>query len=186
MDICLSIPEWVHTAIEWTSPLPDPTDRIQLAIDMGYENVRQGEGPFSAILFSRETWLPVTAGVNLVLRNQQSFMHAEMTAIAMAQNKLHTFDLSPYNLELVCSCEPCMMCLGGIYWSGVKSIAYSGTTQHATQIGFDEGDKPTNWHEKAQKRGLCVTGPLLPEKGNLLLTAYKEANGIIYSPSASL
>lgn len=185
MNIPITIPDWIEKAISWETPLPHLNDRILLALEIASQNIQRGEGPFAAILFSQETHLPVAAGVNLVLQNQQSFMHAEITAILIAQHHFKTYDLSLQNLELVCSCEPCMMCLGGIYWSGVRGLAYSATTQHATAIGFDEGDKLLNWHTQAQKRGLHVRGPVLPEKGNALLTAYQEANGIIYSPSAS-
>ena len=45
------------------SSAPRKKDRIQLALEIGYQNISHGEGPFPALLFSQETWLPVAAGV---------------------------------------------------------------------------------------------------------------------------
>ena len=61
---------------------------------------------------------------NSVVGEQCSHNHAEMNAIKSAEKKLSTYDLSKYNLSLYVTSEPCIMCLGGIMWSGIKAVYY--------------------------------------------------------------
>lgn len=83
-----------------------------------------------------------------MLSSGQSFAHAEMTAIAAAQRKTGRIDLAGF--ELVSSCEPCVMCFGGILWSGVSALLYGAPGRMAAETGFDEGDKVPDWHNSLE------------------------------------
>ncbi len=39
---------------------------------------------------------------------------------------------------LYTSCEPCPMCLGAIYWSGIRKVVYSCDRTDAESAGFSD------------------------------------------------
>ena len=76
-----------------------------------------GSGPFAAAIYDAEGNL-VAKMPNTVTLDNCSHNHAEMNAIKAAEEKLGTYDLSPFHLKLYSTSEPCLMCMGGIMWSG--------------------------------------------------------------------
>ena len=83
----------------------------------------KGSGPFVAAIYDDKGNLIVKVA-NSVVNEHCSNNHAEMNAIKEAEKKLGTYDLAPYNLSLYVTAEPCMMCIGGIMWSGIKNVYY--------------------------------------------------------------
>ena len=71
-----------------------------------------------------------------VYRPHGTTVDAEVNAIRVACDRLHTFDLS--GCEIYCSCEPCPMCLGAIYWARLDHIYYANNRKAAASIGFDD------------------------------------------------
>ena len=72
-----------------------------------------------------------------------------------------------------------MMCLGGIMWSGIKSVFYGVPSDTVEKItGFDEGFKP-NWFHEFNKRGIAVYGNIETDLGKQVLQEYAK-NGKIY------
>jgi len=140
-----------------------------------------GCGPFYAAVVDGEGRI-VSETANNVVSSGISHGHAEMNAIAEAERRLGTWNLSGKGLTLFTTAEPCMMCLGGILWSGIERVVYGVSTQSVERItGFDEGFKPS-WHEEFKKRGIAVEGPMLEEVGEAVLSAYMARQGLIYSP----
>lgn len=183
MQLSFKLPDWL---IDFETSLPisrKVEDRVAMTLELTRRNLQEGSGgPFGAIIFERKTCKPVAAGVNLVVSSGFSLFHAEVIAILRAQDKLKTYDLSTYNLEMVASCEPCIMCHGALLWSGIHSLVYSADKEDAENIGFDEGDKPHNWRSLFGKRKIMVLGPILREEGKQLLKDYADGNGTIYNP----
>lgn len=98
-----------------------------------------------------------------------------MNAIKAAEKALNTFDLSSANLSLYVTAEPCMMCLGGIMWSGIKAVYFGVPSKRVEEItGFDEGFKP-NWFDEFKKRGIAVYGNIESEAGEEVLRSYVAA-----------
>ncbi len=109
-------------------------DIMREAIFLADNNVRNGGGPFGAVIV--KDGKVVATGVNRVTANNDPTAHAEVSAIRNACKKLKTFDLS--GCEIYSSCEPCPMCLGAIYWSRIKKIYYGNSKADAKDIGFDD------------------------------------------------
>ena len=107
---------------------------MQMAIDLSLENVRNGGGPFGAVIAKDGKVL--ATGVNRVTANNAPTAHAEVSAIREACRKIQHFKLE----DCVCypSCEPCPMCLSALYWAGVKAIFYANTKEDADSIGFGD------------------------------------------------
>lgn len=121
---------------------------MQRAIDLAVENVRNGGGPFGAVI-ARGGEI-VAEGVNRVTSQHDPTAHAEVQAIRKACAKLNTFDLT--GLDIYASCEPCPMCLGAIYWAHLDHLYFAGTKDDAARIGFDDAfiykELPLPIHER--------------------------------------
>lgn len=107
---------------------------MQMAIDASIENVRNGGGPFGAVIV--KDGKVVATGVNRVTANNDPTAHAEVSAIRNACQALGTFKLN--GCIIYTSCEPCPMCLSAIYWSGIQKIYYGNTAIDAKDIDFDD------------------------------------------------
>jgi guanine deaminase len=115
------------------------TDRekhfMHLAIEESKNGMLAGHGgPFGCVIVKNDEI--VGRGHNQVLCNNDPTAHAEVVAIRNACANLGTFQLT--GCEIYCSCEPCPMCLGAIYWARPDKIFYANTKQDAAAIGFDD------------------------------------------------
>ncbi|MCQ2562241.1 MAG: nucleoside deaminase [Alphaproteobacteria bacterium] len=143
--------------------------------------INKGHGPFLAAIYDSKGNL-VAKATNNVVNKSCSNNHAEMNVIKLAEQKLGTYDLSSYNLSLYVTSEPCMMCLGGIMWSGIKAIYYGVPSNRVTKItGFDEGFTQ-NWHKEFKKRGITVYGQIEQDAGEKILKDYVAQGHTIYKP----
>ena len=142
----------------------------------------KGAGPFVAAIYDDKGNLIVKVA-NSVVNEHNSNNHAEMNAIKAAEKHFGTYNLSPYNLSLYVTAEPCMMCLGGIMWSGIKAVYYGVPSEDVEKItGFDEGFKP-HWFNEFKKRGITVYGNIEPELGRKELYRYMNDGKEVYKPS---
>jgi tRNA(Arg) A34 adenosine deaminase TadA len=141
--LTIALPEWVPAVVAAApAPLVTPEARMRLAIALARENVARGGGPFGAVLVEEESGRVVAPGVNLVVPLSCSLAHAEMVAIAIAQQLAGNYDLGAPGLptlQLVTSTEPCAMCLGAIPWSGITSLVCGADADAAERIGFYNG-----------------------------------------------
>ena len=143
---------------------------------------QNGSGPFVAAVYDSKGHQLVKVA-NSVVNEQCSNNHAEMNAIKAAEAKLNTYDLAPYNLKLYVTAEPCIMCVGGIMWSGIKEVYYGVPSKTVEKItGFDEGFKP-HWFKEFKKRGIIVYGNIEPKLGERELHNYMKAGKEVYKPS---
>ena len=109
-------------------------DFMRLAIELAVENIKNGGGPFGAVIV--KDGAVVATGANRVTANNDPTAHAEVCAIRAACTKLGTFDLS--GCVIYTSCEPCPMCLGAIYWAHIDKIYYGANQQDAASVDFDD------------------------------------------------
>ncbi|NOZ47113.1 MAG: nucleoside deaminase [Chlorobi bacterium] len=132
---------------------------MQEAIRLSRENIKNGGGPFGAVIVKNNKIIAKAA--NKVTKNNDPTAHAEVLAIRAASKKLNNFDLS--GCTIYTSCEPCPMCLGAIYWARLDKIYFGNNKSDAKNIGFDDSfiyeeiEKP--YHARKIK-----TIQLLPEE----------------------
>jgi tRNA(Arg) A34 adenosine deaminase TadA len=157
---------------------------MRLAIELARQNVvRRTGGPFGAAVFEAAGGMLVSVGVNLVEASNCSLAHAEMIAIALAQQALGHYDLGAAGTyELVTSVEPCAMCLGAIPWSGLRRVVCGAHGEDAAAIGFDEGVKPADWIGALRQRGIEVIRDMEREDARAVLQQYGQTGGLIYTP----
>lgn len=183
--VTVKLPQWVDGLADWSQPLPDDETRTALAIRLASENVARGSGgPFGALVCRRDTGEVVGAGVNQVMPQKNSLLHAEIMALMVAQHKVDSHVLNapgfpPY--DLVSSCDPCAMCLGAALWSGIGRIVTSALKEDATAIGFDEGPVFEASWRYLEDRGIEVRRGVLRREGIAVLQRYQDEGGVIYN-----
>jgi len=160
---------------------------MRFAIELARENVaRRTGGPFGAAVFEAAGGRLVSVGVNLVEASNCSMAHAEMIAIALAQQAVGHYDLGAAGVyELATSVEPCAMCLGAIPWSGLRRIVCGARGEDAAAIGFDEGAKPADWVGELHQRGIEVVRDVRRDNARAVLQQYAQTGGLIYNPGQS-
>lgn len=110
-------------------------EHMREAIRLSMENVESGKGgPFGAVIV--KDGVIIARGANEVTSTNDPTAHAEVVAIRKACKELGSFQLD--DCEIYCSCEPCPMCLGAIYWARPKAIYYANTKTDAAAIDFDD------------------------------------------------
>jgi guanine deaminase len=108
---------------------------MQRAIALALKNVQSSHGgPFGALVV--KDGKIIAEATNSVAPTNDPTAHAEMVAIRESCKKLRTFQLA--GCEIYGSCEPCLMCLGAIYWSRLDRIYFAATAADAAKAGFDD------------------------------------------------
>jgi len=111
-----------------------PLDFMRQAIALALENVRNGGGPFAAVIAKNGAL--IATGANRVTATNDPTAHAEVVAIREACKRLESFQLN--HCELFTTCEPCPMCLGAIYWARPGKVFYAASAADAAAAGFDD------------------------------------------------
>jgi tRNA(Arg) A34 adenosine deaminase TadA len=107
---------------------------LRRAIEIASANINTGGGPFGAVIVKDDKI--ISEAGNRVVVNTDPTAHAEILAIRDASSFLKTHQLN--ECILYSSCEPCPMCLGAIYWAGIKKVVYSSDRTDAEVAGFSD------------------------------------------------
>lgn len=133
---------------------------MRRAIALSEKSVKTGGGPFGAVI--ARGGVVVAEASNSVTIDDDPTAHAEVNAIRMACRGLKTFDLS--GCDIYCSCEPCPMCLGAIYWARLDRVYYANDRKDAARIGFADNFIYDELMIDPDKRNKQFS-VLLPEEG---------------------
>lgn len=145
---------------------------MRRACRLSEESVKKGGGPFGAVI-ARHGVVVAEASNSVTLDNDPT-AHAEVNAIRTACQRLRTFKLD--DCAIFCSCEPCPMCLGAIYWAGISKIYYSNNRKDAAAIGFsDDFIYEEIMRDRQDRRKPIVE--LLPEEGKRAFELWSSDKG---------
>ena len=183
-SLVIKAPAWMVAVARGAHPCPTDEEKMDLVLALARENVRRNRGgPFAAAVFEQSSGKVVGAGVNLVVPEKNSVLHAEVVAIMLAEKAVGSFHLrgGRRRYELVSSCAPCAMCLGAVLWSGVARLVYGAATQDARRIGFDEGPVFPQSLAYLRKAGMTITPHVRRREACEILLAYQRQGGLIYN-----
>ncbi|GAB3319386.1 nucleoside deaminase [Haliea atlantica] len=174
------LPDWLAALNRGRRHFDSDAAAMQLAVVAAERNIVEGGGPFGAVVLGPDGQLLAVAA-NRVLPARCSLWHAEMLAMALAQERIGSHDLGSVGpCSLYTTCAPCAMCFGAIPFAGLHRLVCAAATEDAEAVGFDEGAKPDNWVSALETRGIAVTLGVLAEQGRALLQSYQRAAGAIY------
>ncbi len=143
---------------------------MRRAIAIALENVRNGGGPFGAVIVRDGSLL--AEGVNRVTATNDPTAHAEVVAIRAACTKLAAFQLN--GCDLYTTCEPCPMCLGAIYWARPARVFFASSAGDAAAAGFDDAFIYDELYLPFASREIPMT-QLLREESLPIFTAWKNS-----------
>lgn len=94
---------------------------VRQAIDLAREARAAGNHPFGALLVLDGQ--VVLRARNTVRTDRDPTAHAETNLVAEAIRVLEPDRIR--RSVLYTSCEPCAMCVGEMYWAGIRSVVYA-------------------------------------------------------------
>ena len=177
------LPAWVAAAVDFAVRYPSHDAQVALAIALARGNVEHATGgPFGAAVFDADGKL-VAVGVNRVEPLGSSLAHAEIVALAGAQQKLQRARINAdgRRYTLATSAQPCCQCYGAIVWAGIDELLIAARTRDTeTLAGFDEGPLPPDWSGQLERRGIRVQRDIRRDAARAVLAAYSKRGGPRY------
>jgi len=141
--------------------MTDDAKHIRRAIDLARRARERGNHPFGAVLVVDDAI--VLEAENTVVTENDPTHHAELNLVQDAWRRLPAETIR--RSTLYTSTEPCPMCTGAIFWSGIRRVVFS---LPALELGAMAGDKfcrPCG--ELFDRAGVKteVSGPILADEG---------------------
>ncbi len=175
-QVHLTLPAWIHEAVDPQVVCTDDAARIGLAIELSRLNVAHATGgPFGAAIFDEVSGRLLGVGVNRVLPQACSVAHAEMMAFMTAQARTQRVRLNEDGAKVVLatSSQPCCMCYGATFWAGIDTLLIGARAQDVmTLTAFDEGPLPADWIGELGRRGVAVRRDIARERACEVLRTY--------------
>ena len=112
---------------------------LERAIELSRQSRTNGNHPFGALLILDGQI--VLESENSVGTTGDATGHAETNLVRLASMKFSRADLA--RASLYSSCEPCAMCSGAIYWSGIGRLVYALSEEGLHGITGDNPQNPT-------------------------------------------
>jgi tRNA(Arg) A34 adenosine deaminase TadA len=187
-QVHLTLPAWVHDAVDTSRAYPGDADKVALAVALSRGNVEHASGgPFGAVVFGPGDRI-VAVGVNRVLPHSCSVAHAEMMAYMLAQQRTQRARLNrdandaPVGpITLATSSQPCCQCYGATIWAGIDRLLIGARAEDVMALTeFDEGPLPADWIGELEKRGIAVTRDIERDAACAVLRMYGEDGGSRY------
>lgn len=128
------------------SPIPAGVSELDLqllrqSIELAEEAKARGRHPFAALVADRDGKIVASAGNNSMPPEGDPTQHAELAAAAQAARLLGPQELA--ECTLYTSAEPCCMCAGAIYWTGIGRVVYALSEHALLALTGDHPENPT-------------------------------------------
>lgn len=149
-----------------TMERPEDIALLRVAIDVARRSRERGDHPFGAILVGPDGAILLEA-MNTCGTQGDRTGHAERNLMTEASKTYDVAFLS--KCTMYTSAEPCAMCAGSVYWTGVGRVVHGMSEQALKElIGPDPEnltmDLPCRTVFAAGQRCVEVVGPLLGEE----------------------
>jgi tRNA(Arg) A34 adenosine deaminase TadA len=143
---------------------------LRRSIEVAKSAREKGNHPFGAVLADENGEVLLEAENNVVTERDITG-HAETNLVREASKDYNQEDL--LKCTLYASTEPCPMCAGAIYWSGIGRVVFGLSQKSLYQgvLGGDEGEGFLLTCAQVFARGdreIVVIGPLLEDEASLV------------------
>jgi len=156
-----------YTKVEAPNLSARDLELLRQSIELSEESKQRGRHPFAALVADEHGNVVVTAGNNSMPPEGDPTQHAELVAAARAAQQLSPEQLA--KCTLYTSAEPCCMCSGAIYWTGIGRVVYALSEHALLGLTGDHPENPTfslpcrEVFIRGQRR-VEVVGPLLEDE----------------------
>jgi tRNA(Arg) A34 adenosine deaminase TadA len=139
---------------------------LRLAIELAASARTHGNHPFGALIADNHGNV-IAKAENTVVTESDVTGHAETNLIRIASRQFRAHVLE--SATLYSSTEPCAMCAGAIYWSGISRLVYGLSEEDLAAIVGGDPKNPTlalpaRKVLNSGQREVEVIGPLLVEE----------------------
>ena len=141
---------------------------VRRSIDLGRQARASGNHPFGALL-ALDGAVVLTAG-NTTATDRDPTAHAESNLIADAIRRL-----TPEQIRrsvLYASCEPCAMCVGKMYWAGIRSIVYALPSHELAVLAGPDFLIPCRDLLSRSTKTVRIAGPMLVDEAREVHLGY--------------
>ena len=118
----------------------DQESLLSRAVALAAAAREEGNHPFGALLTDEAGTVLLTA-TNTVVTESDVTGHAETNLVRSASRTFGRSELAA--MTLYSSAEPCAMCAGAIYWSGIGRVVYALAEHELLGITGDDPENPT-------------------------------------------
>lgn len=146
------------------------TDFLRASLRAAEASRAEGRHPFGAVVVDAGGQVIATFGNNSLPPEGDPTQHAEMRAVAAAFRAVGAEGM--VGSTLFTSAEPCAMCSGAVYWTGVDRVVYALSERRLLGLTGDHPENPTfslpcrEVFARGQ-RTITVSGPHLEEEAAL-------------------
>lgn len=147
------------------------TDELWMrqAIQLAQEARDRGDDPFGALLVVDAE--VVATARNAIITTDDLTQHAELRLISKASVALDPGILA--EATLYTSTEPCAMCCGAIYWSGIARIVFGFAAEALEEMSDGSGLRmPSRRVLGNATRSIAINGPLLEAEARTVHDGY--------------
>lgn len=132
-----------------TTPTPTATSTLtdldiallRQTIAMSAQSRMRGRHPFAALVADEHGRVISEAGNNSMPPEGDPTQHAELVAAAKAARQRSPQELA--RATLYTSAEPCCMCAGAVYWTGIGRVVYALSEHALLRLTGDHPENPT-------------------------------------------
>lgn len=152
----------------------DHPSLLRQTFDLARKARQNGNHPFGALLADAHGNV-VMAAENTVETEGDCTGHAELNLVRLASIRYRPAELA--QLTLYTSTEPCAMCAGAIYWSGIGKVVYGLSEEGLRDLTGNHPQNPTlslpcrEVFARGQ-RAIEVIGPLLEHEAQKVHTGF--------------
>jgi tRNA(Arg) A34 adenosine deaminase TadA len=150
-------------------PAPSDADLALLrrTFVLAQEARQGGSAPYGALVAAADGNVVVERANTSALGDGDPTQHAELTATADAWRVLGTDAMN--HATLYASTEPCVMCAGAAYWTGIGRVVYGLPVRRLFEFAGDNPEQgsfalPCRDILLHGRRAIAVVGPLLEDE----------------------
>jgi diaminopropionate ammonia-lyase len=137
----LSATELSGTRLSATELSDSELGLLRRALQLAVDAKSRGRHPFGALVADADGRVIAERGNNAMPPEGDPTQHAELSAAAAAARRATPQRLA--EATLYSSAEPCAMCAGAIYWTGVGRVVYALSEERLLELTGDNAENPT-------------------------------------------
>lgn len=150
------------------TPFPVDNDLVRRSIQLSADAVAHGNEPFGALL--AKDGQPLLEIENTIYTQHDVTNHAETNLVREAVK--HYDEAFLADCVLYTSTEPCPMCAGAIYWSGIGAVVYACSAERLAQYSGVSMHVDCEIILGSGTHEIRVQGPVLEDEAAQVHAAY--------------
>jgi len=141
---------------------------VRQAIALARQARERGDHPFGALLVL-DGHVVLTA-MNSIFTDRDPTAHAETNLVALAVRQVSRDRIR--RAVLYASCEPCAMCVGKMYWAGIRSVVYGLSSDDLAAMAGGDFLVPCRSLFARASSPVAVHGPMLTDEARAVHVGY--------------